>query len=181
MSERSIAIGVASIGYGEALNGTVPSSFTPLRDIFKGSVAFNFADANQVKIEVEGREDPLAIINRKGDADSIEFSIPSPTTEELVTFCGGKKEGDKWEAPNGFESISKAFRIATQPYEGKFVEYTIVNGAVSAKLSQAPGSEQTDLLLVKITRQSAVASDGSVKSSFTREIKEITPPEAPQA
>ena len=64
MSERSIAIGVASIGYGEATNGVVPSSFTQLRDIFKGSVAFNFADANQVKIEVEGREDPLAIINR---------------------------------------------------------------------------------------------------------------------
>ena len=70
MSERSIAIGVASIGYGEATNGVVPSSFTQLRDIFKGSVAFNFADANQVKIEVEGREDPLAIINRKGDADT---------------------------------------------------------------------------------------------------------------
>lgn len=68
MSERSIAIGVASIGYGEAVNGVVPASYTRLRDIYKGSVAFNFADANQVKIEVEGREDPLAIINRKGDA-----------------------------------------------------------------------------------------------------------------
>ena len=95
MSERSIAIGVASIGYGEAVNGVVPASYTRLRDIYKGSVAFNFADANQVKIEVEGREDPLAIINRKGDADSIEFSIPSPTTDELVTFCGGTKNGDK--------------------------------------------------------------------------------------
>ena len=55
MSERSIAIGVASIGYGEAVNGVVPASYTRLRDIYKGSVAFNFADANQVKIEVEGR------------------------------------------------------------------------------------------------------------------------------
>lgn len=91
MSERSIAIGVASIGYGEAVNGVVPASYTRLRDIYKGSVAFNFADANQVKIEVEGREDPLAIINRKGDADSIEFSIPSPTTDELVTFVAGQK------------------------------------------------------------------------------------------
>ena len=115
MSERSIAIGVASIGYGEAVNGVVPASYTRLRDIYKGSVAFNFADANQVKIEVEGREDPLAIINRKGDADSIEFSIPSPTTDELVTFCGGTKNGDKWEAPNSVETINKAFCIATQP------------------------------------------------------------------
>ena len=175
MSERSIAIGVASIGYGEATNGVVPSSFTQLRDIFKGSVAFNFADANQVKIEVEGREDPLAIINRKGDADSIEVSIPSPTTEELVAFCGGSKNGEKWEAPNSFETINKAFCIATQPYEGKYVEYTIVNGAVSAKISQAPGSEQTDLLLVKVTRQSAIAADGSMKPSFIREVKTVTP------
>ena len=167
MSERSIAIGVASIGYGEATNGVVPSSFTQLRDIFKGSVAFNF--------EVEGREDPLAIINRKGDADSIEFSIPSPTTEELVAFCGGSKNGEKWEAPNSFETINKAFCIATQPYEGKYVEYTIVNGAVSAKISQAPGSEQTDLLLVKVTRQSAIAADGSMKPSFIREVKTVTP------
>lgn len=176
MSERSIAIGVDLISYGVAANGVVPSELTPLRDIFKGSVAFNFADANQVKIEVEGREDPLAIINRKGDADSIEFSIPSPTTDELVAFCGGKKDGDKWEAPNGFETINKAFRIATQPYEGKYVEYTIVNGAVSAKLSQAPGSEQTDLLLVKVTRQSAAAGDGTLKPSFIREVKTVTPP-----
>ena len=176
MSERSIAIGVNLISYGEAKNGVVPAEFTPLRDIFKGSVAFNFADANQVKIEVEGREDPLAIINRKGDADSIEFSIPSPTTAELVAFCGGTASGDKWEAPNGFETINKAFRIATQPYEGKYVEYTIVNGAVSAKLSQAPGSEQTDLLLVKVTRQAAAAADGTVKPSFIREVKTVTPP-----
>lgn len=54
MSERSIAIGVASIGYGEAVNGVVPASYTRLRDIYKGSVTFNFADANQVKLEVEG-------------------------------------------------------------------------------------------------------------------------------
>ena len=127
------------------------------------------------KIEVEGREDPLAIINRKGDADSIEFSIPSPTTEELVAFCGGSKNGEKWEAPNSFETINKAFCIATQPYEGKYVEYTIVNGAVSAKISQAPGSEQTDLLLVKVTRQSAIAADGSMKPSFIREVKTVTP------
>ena len=124
---------------------------------------------------MDARAVQLAIINRKGDADSIEFSIPSPTTDELVTFCGGTKNGDKWEAPNSVETINKAFCIATQPYEGKYVEYTIVNGAVSAKISQAPGSEQTDLLLVKVTRQSAIAADGSLKPSFIREVKTVNP------
>ena len=42
MSERSIAIGVASIGYGEAVNGVVPASYTRLRDIYKGSVAVSY-------------------------------------------------------------------------------------------------------------------------------------------
>ena len=55
------------------------------------------------------------------------------------------------------------------------MEYTIVNGAVSAKISQAPGSEQTDLLLVKVTRQSAIAADGSLKPSFIREVKTVNP------
>lgn len=177
MSERSIAIGVAYMGYGKPGDGVPATSFTQLNDIFKGSVAFNFADANQVKIEVEGREDPLAVINRKGDADSIEFSIPSPTAAELVAFCGGTATGDKWEAPNNFPSINLSFRIDTEAYNGKYVQYTIVNGSVAAKLSQAPGSEQTDLLLVKVSRQSAVTSDGTVKPSFMREIKTVTPAE----
>lgn len=176
MSERSIAIGVAYVGYGVPGDGVPASSFTQIGDIFKGSVAFNFADSNQVKIEVEGREDPLAVINRKGDADSIEFSIPSPTAAELAAFCGGTADGEKWEAPNGFPSINMSFRINTEDYNGKYVQYTIVNGSVAAKLSQAPGSEQTDLLLVKVTRQSAVTKDGEMKSSFIREVKTVSVP-----
>lgn len=177
MSERSIAIGVAYVGYGTPGDGVPATTFTQIGDIFKGSVAFNFADANQVKIEVEGREDPLAVINRKGDADSIEFSIPSPTATELAAFCGGKATGDKWEAPSGYPSINMSFKINTEEFNGKYVEYTIVNGSVAAKLSQAPGSEQTDLLLVKVTRQSAVTKSGEMKPSFIREVKAITPAE----
>lgn len=178
MSERSIAIGVAYVGYGQPGNGVPAATFTQLSDIYKGSVAFNFADANQVKIEVEGREDPLAVINRKGDADSIEFSIPSPTAAELAAFCGGKAVGDKWEAPNNFPTINLSFRIDTEDYNGKYVQYTIVNGSVAAKLSQAPGSEQTDLLLVKVTRQSAVTAEGEMKPSFIREVKTVAAPTA---
>lgn len=176
MAERSIAIGVAYVGYGEVGDGVPATTYTQLKDIFKGSVAFNFADANQVKIEVEGREDPLAIINRKGDADSIEFAIPSPTAAELAAFCGGTATGDKWEAPTAIPSINKSFKINTENYDGKYTEYVIVNGSVSAKLSQAPGAEQTDLLLVKVSRMSAVTSEGEMKPSFIREVKTVTPP-----
>lgn len=173
MSERSIAVGVNYIGYGEVGDGVPAATFTQVKDVFKGSVVFNFADANQVKIEVEGREDPLAIINRRADADSIEFAIPSPSAEELLAFCGGKLVGEKWEKPNGFPKINKSFKLSTEPYSEKYTEYVIVNGSVAAKLSQAPGSEQTDLLLVKVTLQSAVSEEGVVFTPFTREVKAV--------
>ena len=175
-NERSLAIGVAYVGYGAYPGNGVPASaFTQITEVHKGTVAFNFADPNQVKIEVEGRDDPWKIVNRKGDADSIEFAIPSPTAAELAAFCGGKATGEKWEAPDVMPQVNMSVKINTEPYEGKYVEYTIVNGAVSAKISQAPGSEQTDLLLVKVTRQSAIAADGSLKPSFIREVKTVTP------
>ena len=176
-NERSLAIGVAYVGYGAYPGNGVPaSSFTQITEVHKGTVAFNFADPNQVKIEVEGRDDPWKIVNRKGDADSIEFAIPSPTAAELAAFCGGKATGDKWEAPDVMPQVNMTLKINTEPYEGKYVEYVVVNGSVSAKLSQAPGAEQTDLLLVKVSRQSALTTAGEFKPSFTREVKAVTPP-----
>ena len=72
--------------------------------------------------------------------------------------------------------VNMSVKINTEPYEGKYVEYVVVNGSVSAKLSQAPGAEQTDLLLVKVSRQSALTTAGEFKPSFTREVKAVTPP-----
>ena len=171
--ERSLALDVAYLGVAEPGDGVAGTEFTQCVDV--DTVTFNFSDAKELSFTSMGHEDPWAVVSRKGDPSSIEFTIPSPTSDEMKMFCGGTVSGDKWEAPNSVETINKAFCIATQPYEGKYVEYTIVNGAVSAKISQAPGSEQTDLLLVKVTRQSAIAADGSLKPSFIREVKTVNP------
>ena len=174
-SKRSLEIGVAYLGYATYPGTGVPAtSYTEIEDIFKGSVVFNFSDANQIKIEIEKTPDPRWILNQKGDADSIEFAIPSPSVDDMVAFCGGKKVGEKWEQPNEIPNINMSIKISTQPYEGKYVEYVIVNGSVFGKISQAPGKEQSELLLVKVTKQTAATSDGTLKTPFTREVKKIT-------
>lgn len=175
MAGRSLAIGVAYLGYGKYLGAGEPAAvFTEVEDVFKGSVAFNFSDANQVKIEIEKTADPRWIANMKGDADSIEFAIPSPSTADMVAFCGGEAKGEKWEAPNSIPSINMSLKINTMPFDGKYTEYVIVNGSVFGKISQAPGKEQSDLLLVKVVRQQAATADGSLKASFTREVKTVS-------
>nr|DAJ17276.1 MAG TPA: hypothetical protein [Siphoviridae sp. ct8TV20] len=174
MGKRSLAIGIAYLGYGAYPGTGVPATaFTEVEDIFKGSVVFNFSDANQVKIETEKASEPRWVKNIKGDADSIEFAIPSPNADDLVAFCGGTKTGNKWEAPNDIPDINMSLKINTEPFEGKYTEYVVVNGSVFGKLSQAPGKEQSDLLLVKVVRQQAIAEDGTLKPSFTREVKEV--------
>lgn len=181
MEKRSLAIGIAYLGYGKYPGDGVPAtSFTEVEDIFKGSVVFNFADANQIKIETEKSSEPRWVKNIKGDADSIEFAIPSPSVDDLVAFCGGDKKGNKWEAPNDIPDINMSLKINTQPYAGKYTEYVIVNGSVFGKLSQAPSAEQSDLLLVKVVRQQVSDSEGNLKASFTREVKEVpVSPEVP--
>jgi len=40
-------------------------------------------------------------------------------------------------------------------------------------LSQAPGDEETDLLLVKATKLAAITAAGEQKSPYSREIKSV--------
>lgn len=174
MSERSLAIGVAYVGYGAYPGiGAPATDYTQVKDVFKGTLVFNFSDANQVKIETEGRGTPRWILNRKGDADSFEFAIPSPTVDDLIAFCGGTKNGEKWEAPDNVPDINMSLKIQSEPYGGKYTEYVMVNGSVFGKLSQAPGAEQSDLLLVKVVRQQASSASGDLRPSFTREVKDV--------
>ena len=177
MAQKALAIGVTYVGYGDYAGTGVPATeYLEVEEIHKGSVAFNFSDSTQIKIEIEKTEDPRWIINRKGDADSIEFAIASPSTDELIAFAGGTKTNDKWNAPDTITPINKTIKLMTEPYQGKYVEYVMVNGSISAKLSQAPGKEQTDLLLVKVTRQLALDAAGVLQPSFSREVVTVTPP-----
>ncbi len=173
-NERSLAIGMAFVGVGVYPGTGVPAAtFEQITDIHEGSVVFNFAELTPTKIMIEGTDEPRWIVNRKGDVSSIEFAIPSPTVNDMIMFCGGTKTGEKWEEPNIAPSINMSVKMSTEPFEGKYTEYVIVNGSVSARISQAPTKTASELLLVKISKQIAVAADGTLKTPFTREVKDV--------
>lgn len=174
--ERSLAVGVAYVGHGTPGDGVPAATFVQLPVVHEGSVVFNFSDAQSVDFRAEGMKDPWASFDKSGDPDSIEFAIPSPTAAEMKEFCGGTVTGEKWEAPTDIPAIKKSIRIQTLAYDSKYTEYCISNGKVSAKISQAPGAEQTDLLLIKVTKLAAVTAAGKQMTSFTREVKTVTPP-----
>ena len=173
MAERSLAIDCKYLGYGTPGDGVAASTYTQSREIHEGSLTFNFTEATQVQFKAMGQEDPWAVVNRKGDPSSIEYAIPSPTAEEMKTYCGGKVTGDKWEAPISPETIEKSIKIQTADYDGKYTEYVIPKSSISARLSQAPTEEQTDLLLVKATILTPVSAAGVRAASFSREVKTV--------
>lgn len=92
--------------------------------------AFNFADPKEVKIEVEGSEEPFYVELVKDTTDYVEFSIPTPSNEVLKELAGGEVDttGGKniWKKPLNTPSISKTFQCETLPKNGKKVVYTIV-------------------------------------------------------
>lgn len=173
-NERSLAVGVSFLGYGDPGDGVPASIYTQCPIVHEGSVAFNFNEATSVDFRAEGMKDPWESFDKAGDPDSFEFAIPSPTAQEMLAFCGGSVSGGKWNAPIDIPNIRKSFKIQTTPYKGKYTEYTFAICKVSARLSQAPSSEQTDLLLVKCTRLAAITSAGQQRSSFGRAVMNVT-------
>ena len=178
---RPIAMGVGAIRIGEVGNGIPATVFDELPLPTKGSVAFNFADPKEVKVETEGSEEPLFVELIKDTTDYVEFSIPTPSNEVLLMLAGGTIDSgteespkDIWQKPSETPSISKTFQCETLPKKGKKVIYTIVNGKIASKISQAPGAEQAELLLVRVYVQSAVTNEGVKKAAFTREIVDVS-------
>ena len=85
--ERSLALDVAYLGVAEPGDGVAGTEFTQCVDV--DTVTFNFSDAKELSFTSMGHEDPWAVVSRKGDPSSIEFTIPSPTSDEMKMFCGG--------------------------------------------------------------------------------------------
>lgn len=177
MNGRSLALDVDYLGIAEAGDGIAGTEFTQYPEI--DTVAFNFSEPKEISFTAMGREDPWAVVNKKGDPSSIEFAIPSPKPEEMLAFCGGKVTGTKWEAPTSTPTIIKTIKLQTSAYEGKYTEYVFPKMSIAGRISQAPGKEETDLLLVKATIMSAVSSAGVRSAPYTREIKDVTKPEPP--
>ena len=118
-NERSLAVGVSFLGYGDPGDGVPASIYTQCPIVHEGSVAFNFNEATSVDFRAEGMKDPWESFDKAGDPDSFEFAIPSPTAQEMLAFCGGSVSGGKWNAPIDIPNIRKSFKIQTTPYKGK--------------------------------------------------------------
>ena len=180
VDKRPIAMGVGAIRIAEVGDGVPGTDFKDLPLPFKGSVAFNFSDPKEIKIETEGTDEPLYVEFTKDATDYIEFSIATPSNETIKELMGGTidtgdegEEKDVWQEATSIPSIEKTFQCETLPKKGKKVVYTIVNGKIAAKLSQAPGAEQAELLLVRVYKQSAISAAGVKGYAFSREVVEV--------
>lgn len=171
---RSLAVDVKYLGAGEPGDGVAAAIYTQYPEIDENSVVFNFADGTQVPFRAMGQKEPWAVINQVKDISSIDFAIPSPKAQEQKDFMGGTVDGEKWEAPVDTPNIVKSLKMQTADYEGKYTEYIFAKTSVFAKLSQAPGGETTDLMLVRATIVTPVTAAGVRKSPFSREVKAIT-------
>ena len=167
--ERQKAIGISYLGYGTPGDGVVSASLTEVEAISKDTVAFNFADLTETPIDIEQSDDPLFTILTKGSPDSFEFAIPSPKSSEFGAFMGGTVTGDKYEDDGSVKQQSLSIVIKTKPIDGKYIQYTFPKCTVSAKISEAPGKEKTELLLVKCVRDACITTAGVRKPSFIRE------------
>ena len=166
----AIALGVDKIEYGTYGDGIPPTTWTELTDpIHRGSVLFNFPEPSEFKIEAEETDDPVYVGNTKDDVDYIEFALISPAAATLETLKGGTTTSDKWEAPTSIPEIVKSVKITTKTIEGSYWEYTIVNGKVVSRFSQAPGKQQSELLLVRVYVQAAITAAGVKNTPFIRE------------
>ena len=57
-NERSLAVGVSFLGYGDPGDGVPASIYTQCPIVHEGSVAFNFNEATSVDFRAEGMKDP---------------------------------------------------------------------------------------------------------------------------
>lgn len=174
MAARSLAIGVSYVGIAEPGDGIPGTVYTQYPTVEKSSVVFNFNDPTTTNFEAENMDEPWESFDKAGDADSIDFNIPSPTPDEQKVFMGGDVVDGKWSAPaDGIPVIRKSFKIRSKPYKGKYTEYEFAYCKVFAKVGQAPGAEQTDLLQVRITKLAAITAAGVKMSAWSRAVKDV--------
>jgi hypothetical protein len=174
VTERSLAVGVAYVGFAEPGDGVPGTTYTQYPIIEEGSVVLNFNDPTSVDFRAEGLKDPWESFDKAGDADSMDLNIPSPTAQECQDFMGGTIDGTtgKWSAPIDIPVIRKSFKMKSLSYKGKHTEYEFALCKVSAILSQAPSSEQTDLLRIRVTKLMPVSAAGVIGSPWSRVVVE---------
>ena len=172
--KRPIAMGIASHSVATPGDGVSGTDFEVLPSPLKNAVAFNFSDPAEVRIDLEGSNDPLYSAFVKDTTDYIEVSIPTPDNATIQKLLGGvhnKGAEDEWqEAFEGVPDIAFTYKCETVPRNGSKVVYTIVNAKVLAKLSQAPTADNPELLMVRFYKQAAITSAGVKGHAFSRKV-----------
>lgn len=171
---RTLAIGVEFLGTGTPGDGVPATEFDQFTHIEQNTLVFNFNDATVRQFNIEGSSDPWAVIIRSaGEADSIDWVLPSPTAEELVRVIGGEIVSGEWQAPADISDITKSLRIITLPYQGKQVQYTFTIGKIYAKPNQAPTEENPESYIVRFVKQAAYTTAGVKKSPYQRKVIDV--------
>lgn len=170
---RPIAMGTKAIRHydvGDGVPGTTNAKTMP--NPSENAVAFNFADPEEVRIPIEGSDDPLFSFFKKGSTDYVEVSYPTPSNETINEVMGGTydPEDDEWQEAVNLPSINKTVEIESMPINGKKVIYTIVNARIVAKLSQAPTKDNVELLMVRYYKQAAITAAGVQGYAFSRKV-----------
>ena len=75
--ERSLALDIDYLGVAEPGDGVAGTEYTQYPEI--DTVTFNFSEPKEISFTAMGREDPWAVVSKKGDPSSIEYTIPSTT------------------------------------------------------------------------------------------------------
>lgn len=107
---RPIAMGVGSIKFGTVGDGVPGADLKEFPLPTKGSVAFNFADPKEIKVETEGSDEPLFVEFVKDTTDYIEFSIPTPSNEVLKELAGGEIDVTGGKTSGRSQSMSLLYR-----------------------------------------------------------------------
>lgn len=168
MEKRTLAIGVAYAGCGPYTGtGAMAVSLSKIDRIAADTVQFEFKEKTATNFNEEYSNDPYHTMYLKKDPDGFQLAIPSPTVEERKMFCGGEINADgEWAEPTVDPEINLSFLLRSKPYKGKQRQYKFVNCAVSAYISQAPGKEKEEWLLIKATKQAVKDEAGTKKSGF---------------
>lgn len=175
---RPIAMGIKAIRHYDVGDG-VPGTENPttMPNPSENAVAFNFGDPEEVRVPIEGSDDPLFSFFKKGSTDYVEVSYPSPSNATIKEVMGGTidAESDEWQEPVNLPSINKTVEIESMPINGKKVLYSIVNARVVGKLSQAPTKDNVELLMVRYYKQAAISAAGVQGYAFSRKVVSVAP------
>ena len=83
---RPIDMGVGSIKFGTVGDGVPGADLKEFPLPTKGSVAFNFADPKEIKVETEGSDEPLFVEFVKDTTDYIDWLLPDVFTAGRVNI-----------------------------------------------------------------------------------------------